>query len=510
MMLSVLWSLLLLLGTICVSPRPASAGSMAAWSPNGKGAQLIMQDDATGKIFYSLCNESDTDAPIFPNDESAALAIDTNLLPKNGSAISGVGWWASPITQAAISYLNQEDQIVVSTWSCDDTGHLSSTGQKVVSNSAPSIHPQSGLLLVVLGQYSGYRVYYHDEQNATAALKYNTDSGAWSYLGVVSNDVIESYTLGGGFVDADNITVVQPRDSRNLEVSSRQGNGTWSIATFPQPLELVTTARNLTNSTSTNATEIYTVPNNSTKATEFMLDSRTNVSWSLEGYDGNPGALGFTLDQDWTSNLWYLGNDSRVHQLRSLGGNWRPVVSQNESIWPRADSPSAEFATASDDSGRVWLFYMSGGNMTQVYRSSSDKWELPTVLQRVNQTRAADAATPAGSTGGLSTGAKAGVGVGVGVGGLAVIGIAALALIRRKMKNKTRPEMLEEHPQIPVSPAPDYNEIGNGGQWVDGRWIAHETVYKQRQPVHELPHVEPSHEMLGEGHARELDARGLS
>lgn len=72
---------------------------MAAWSPNGKGAQLIVQDDRTGKIFYSLCNENDHDPPIFPNDESASFAIDTNLVPKNGSAISGVGWSAPPVTQ---------------------------------------------------------------------------------------------------------------------------------------------------------------------------------------------------------------------------------------------------------------------------------------------------------------------------------------------------------------------------------------------------------------------------
>lgn len=131
------------------------------------------------------------------------------------------------------------------------------------------------------------------------------------------------------------------------------------------------------------------------------------------------------------------------------------------------------------------------------------------MLQRANKTAVDDKNTEAGATGGLSTGAKAGVGVGVGVGGLAIIGIAALILARTKRRNKAPPEMHEEHAQsVPVSPAPDYNEIGTGGQWVDGRWVQQETMYKEPEPVHELPHEEPSHEMLGEGHARELEARG--
>ncbi|KAI1843262.1 hypothetical protein JX265_012165 [Neoarthrinium moseri] len=447
---------IVLLVVVCLLFGLTSAGFMSAWSPNGKGPQLILQDGISGKIFYSLCNNYDSDTPIFPNSESAAFAIDPNLAPKKGTAVAGVGWWADPNTQ-------------------------------------------TGLMLVVLGEKAGYRLYYHDKDRATAALKFDPDTSAWSYLGIVSNDHIEGNAIGGGFVDADNITVVTPRDKQNIEISSRHGNGTWDIATFPHPLSPIVTHRDRANGTVT-----LSCPNNGTNQTEFTLDENVNDTWTLEAYDGNPGALGFTLDQDSAANLWYIGNDSQLHQIHRTAGRWRPASNQDPSIWPRADAPNAQFAAASDNSGRVWLYYVSGGNMTQVYRSSRDMWELPTVLQTVNDTAIASNAEAQNPTG-LSTGAKAGIGVGVGVGGIAILGIGALTLMRARRKPRATELHMTHPPSALASPAPDYSEVGTGGRWIGGQWVPDEGMSKEQQePVHELPHEERSHEMLGEGHAREL------
>lgn len=50
--------------------------------------QVVMHDDVTGRIFYSLCNSSD--APIFPGDESAAF--DLKYPPLNGTGVAGFGY----------------------------------------------------------------------------------------------------------------------------------------------------------------------------------------------------------------------------------------------------------------------------------------------------------------------------------------------------------------------------------------------------------------------------------
>ena len=63
--------------------------SVDAWLiPDFSVPQLVMHDDATGNIFYSLCNS--TGAPIFPADNSAAF--DLKYSPLNGTGLAGFGY----------------------------------------------------------------------------------------------------------------------------------------------------------------------------------------------------------------------------------------------------------------------------------------------------------------------------------------------------------------------------------------------------------------------------------
>lgn len=68
----------------------ASAGQLAAWWTNDFGPALIMQDDASAGLRYSLCNSRGV--PIFPNDTSITLPLLTSP-PKNGTALTAGGWW---------------------------------------------------------------------------------------------------------------------------------------------------------------------------------------------------------------------------------------------------------------------------------------------------------------------------------------------------------------------------------------------------------------------------------
>lgn len=73
---------------------PASLGvSMAAWWPN-VGVQVIVQDPESLDLHYSYCNQGYD--VVFPVDEPLKLPITTK--PRNGTAITGAGWWDETTT----------------------------------------------------------------------------------------------------------------------------------------------------------------------------------------------------------------------------------------------------------------------------------------------------------------------------------------------------------------------------------------------------------------------------
>lgn len=73
----------------CLVPGLVNGIAISAWLVDAlESPQVVMHDDVTGKIFYSLCNSSGT--PVFPGDASAAF--DLKYPPLNGTGVSGFGY----------------------------------------------------------------------------------------------------------------------------------------------------------------------------------------------------------------------------------------------------------------------------------------------------------------------------------------------------------------------------------------------------------------------------------
>ncbi|XXG99920.1 hypothetical protein Hte_006261 [Hypoxylon texense] len=481
-----------------------------------------MQDDATGKIFYSLCNSNGT-TPIFPANESASFTFDSSLTPKNGTSLTGVGYAQNGVNIAAMWYQNSNNQITEALWQCDPTnGHFvpaAQPNQWIVSSDQP-VNSSTGLSAVNLGSDSGYRVYFHDNHMATSVLQY-TPAAGWGVDGNISQDAVGTLPISAGFTDTNKITAVYGRGPGNIEVSTLQQNGEWVITTFPTPLNDVDRDND-------NTTTLYPATND-TAPEDFALNTTSAANWVLEGWDGSAKGIGLTFNDDSTRNIFYIGNDSLLHQISEVNGGWRASSGQSVQSWPTADDPNAQFATTFDFSrNQAWIYYMSGGNLTQVYQSSKNRWDPASAVPTYNNTVAAT------DDSGLSTGAKAGIGVGVGVGGLALLALCVFFFLRRRRGKEQKKQAEAEaeaaaatanQPQppslFPGSPAPAYSSGVVQGQWVDGQWIqaqpqtkpdgqwqerySYVPVPDQQQPVyHEMPNQEHAHEVLGDTSRREL------
>lgn len=66
------------------------AGAITVWKPIPFAPQVVMQDDASGRVFYSRCNSNAT--TIFPNDVSYALEFEKRMLPRRNTRLASVGW----------------------------------------------------------------------------------------------------------------------------------------------------------------------------------------------------------------------------------------------------------------------------------------------------------------------------------------------------------------------------------------------------------------------------------
>ncbi|KAI1075630.1 hypothetical protein F5B20DRAFT_375073 [Whalleya microplaca] len=494
--------------SVCLFVKMAAAGSMASWRTGPEAPQIIMQDDATGKIFYSLCNSEQE--PIFPANESIAFEIDNSQLPKPGTQLGGSGYQENGVNVAAVQWQDDQDQIVHALFNCNmTTGLYDPAGSWIISTSLDgNVHSDTGLASVVLSSDAGIRVYYQDKNETTSALKY-TKLGGWVYNGAVSQDAIEGFPIGVGFTDVSKISVVTPRDGSNIEVSTLQKNETWIVTTFPTPLQDV--------DRDNDKARINLPTTNDTDADDFKLDTKADVNWSLDGWDGKAGAMGLTLDSHGTRSIFYIGNDSALHQVTEANGSWNIVPSPDETIWPLADAPNAQFSTTYDFShNEIWIFYMSGGNMTQVHQLDQG-WQPASTLLKFNGT-ATQEDPPQAS--GLSGGARAGIGVGASIAGVALLALGTYIFLQRK-KGKEELKKAEAEAEaaaaanqppsvFPGSPAPAYSSGVADGQWVDGQWVPTQPYTKPEgqwqssyayhpvpgpPPVFEMPNQEFSHEM---------------
>ncbi|XXH03119.1 hypothetical protein Hte_009512 [Hypoxylon texense] len=402
-----------------------SCGSIAAWW-NTRAPSFLMQDDDTGGIQYSLCNGNHT--PIFPNDQALTVPF-TNNPPKNKTSLTAAGWTDAETAWASIFYLDNNDEIVNALLKCDwNTGHWQNTGEYVTSGGSPKVAPDTGLSVVLLGATDGYRVFYNDLDGTLHQIGY-TSSTTWKYYGVVSNDKVSAQAIGSTFSNS-NITVIRPRDGKNMGVSRLYSDHSWHLSSFPESLTL-------TGNKSTNATD----------ASDLQLNA-TSGDFALPAWDGTASALAVGIDHAYTRSVFYVGTDRKVYQAGNVNYTWsafdRPSAGN---AWPDADVAGANIGVVTDFTNNVMrLYYVSGGRVVEA-NGDGGNWQPATVLATFNQSQVVDtpaanstgdAAPPAGGGQGgglLSDGAKAGISVGVTLGVLAVGGMLfAFWFLRRRQR----------------------------------------------------------------------------
>lgn len=399
-----------------------SCGSIAAWW-NTEAPSFLMQDDDTGGIQYSLCNGNHT--PIFPNDQALTVPF-TAYPPKNKTSLTAAGWTDAETAWASIFYLDNNDEIVNSLLKCDwNTGHWQNTGEYITSGGSPKVAPNTGLSVVLLGATDGYRVFYNDLDGTLHQIGY-TSSTTWKYYGVVSNDKVSAQAIGSTFSN-NNITVVRPRDGKNIGVSRLYNDQSWHLSSFPESLTL-------TGNKSTNATD----------ATDLQLNT-TSAGFTLPSWDGNASALVMGIDKAYTRSVFYVGTDKKVYQAGNINYTWSAFGRPAGNAWPDADAAGANIGVVTDSNTNVMrLYYVSGGRVVEA-NGDGGNWQPATVLATFNQSQVVDTptanatgdATPpaGGNQGGLSDGAKAGISVGVTLGVLAVGGMFfAFWFLRRRQQ----------------------------------------------------------------------------
>ncbi|KAI0008216.1 hypothetical protein F4779DRAFT_628653 [Xylariaceae sp. FL0662B] len=409
--------------SICLLIGRVSCGSIAAWW-NTRGPSLMMQDNDTGNIRYSRCNGNHT--PVFPDDETLVAPL-RNHPPKTNTSLSAVGWVDGQTTWASIFYLDKTDEIVNTLLECDwNSGQWQNNGDFIISTGAPQVAPNTGLAAVLLPVNDGYRVFYNDPEGVLHHIGYASDAQRWSYYGVVSRDRAASQAVGSSFSPQNNnITVVRPRDGRNIGVSRSFNDHLWHISTFPQPL------------TGTGKPET-----NATNASDIQLDFVT-PGFELPAWDGNAASIAVGTNGSNARSVFYIGTDKRVHQVGNTNTSttWSVFERPSDTAWPQADVASGHIGIASDfTSNALRLYYMSDGEIVEI-NGDNNVWQDATVLPKFNEsepaTRGPDTApaTAPAYDSDLSEGAKAGISVGVTLGVIAILGmLAAFYLLRRRQR----------------------------------------------------------------------------
>jgi hypothetical protein len=232
--------------------------------------------------------------------------------------------------------------------------------------------------------------------------------------------------------------------------------------------------------------------------------------------------LGVTIDKQYTRSLYYIGNDSSLHKVSNINYVWSKMPEQTEKLWPKADEPNAQMAaTFHFDTSRAWIYYCSNQSIVQLFSDRDGLWQEAIVLPVVNLTASnepsqPEATGPGAESNGLSTGAKAGIGVGVAIGVLALISTGALLVYLKRRNGQDRSDsatMINSYENTPSTTiAQPYSDYGNG-QWPHEKY-QHEAGMNSNKPleleqpvqVHEMQQQEYPHELMGEGHYREISA----
>lgn len=133
--------------------------------------------------------------------------------------------------KASVFWHSDSGKIINGFYNCDpESGTLIQSGEYIISDTAnvTDIHPNTGLSVELLGSTAGYRVYYHDKASQVHQLSYTTDTD-WNYYGAVSQDPTFSQAIASLHSNTNNITVIFPKNAKDVEVSRYNTDGTWHI-----------------------------------------------------------------------------------------------------------------------------------------------------------------------------------------------------------------------------------------------------------------------------------------
>ncbi|KAK3298546.1 uncharacterized protein B0H64DRAFT_77961 [Chaetomium fimeti] len=434
-----LLSTLLLLGA---AASPARASIAAWWTEIGP--QIILQNSTTNQIRYSACNSRDQAKYSYTDGSVFSL----KYKPKVGTPVTGVGWWNNKDTEASFWYITEENRVANGLYICNmNTGRFEPQGEGnwEISPDTASVHSNSGLAAVVLGEDTGYRVYYHDSDGAINELHYTRDTD-WEHRGIISQDINSLPALGAAFSGKGNITVAAPRDDQNIAVTRWNSDETWFRTTLPRPLD-------------------GGYVDDETIRADIALNETAETTFLLPAWDGRTKSIGVSIDNAYTRFLWYIGNDRNLYTVANQNYTWGQRANQSSAYWPQADEPNAELAVAYDlKSSMVRLFYTVKGQISEIkYEDKTWKaWsslEAPPPQATQSTTPSATNSAVASDTG-LSTGAKAGIGVGVSLGVIALGVIIAVVVLARRRKQQAfqHPEDVDEGSTTvgPETPAPSY------------------------------------------------------
>lgn len=151
--------------------------------------------------------------------------------------------------------------------------------------------------------------------------------------------------------------------------------------------------------------------------------------------------MGSSIDRSRKRSVFYIGTDSKLHEVAATRETWNTTSNQTEEVWPAADDPSSGLAVAYfQPDGKSWIYYWSNKTIVQAYRNYDGKWEDAVALPQEEPSKADNSPpeqteAPAPESSGLSTGAKAGIGVGVGVGAL-LVGVLGWLFMKRRNKRR--------------------------------------------------------------------------
>ncbi|KAK2674435.1 hypothetical protein RAB80_009419 [Fusarium oxysporum f. sp. vasinfectum] len=322
--------------------------------------QVGAQDPTTGKLLYSACNSQNI--PIFPLEKPNIL--DTKETPRNGTALTAVGWGTgnlslSPHIQAQVFWQTEDNTIVQGKYICNmTTGKLVRDREFQISAAAgvDSIHNETGLSIVNLGEKDGYRLFYHDKDRKVKMLWYTDDDG-WNDGGAISQDTAGGMALGSTIHDLKNITVPFPKDSENIELSRLDKSGLWTLDAFPNKF-----------------LGPYT---NNTLPADMFWSLEDEADFSLPAWNSSLEAIGAAVDRDRsrTRSIFYIGDDKKIHEVKSTNSGWQLGSNQTERTWPVADNASSGLAVVSQQSeGKAWLYYWSNETIVQAFKDYDGDW----------------------------------------------------------------------------------------------------------------------------------------